>query len=170
MPAPPGRCRGIKWRLCRSTSVRMHWRSRLRFAEAPDGRDRQRDTALRRRTTHRPGGGGMKMIVRIGAYVVVAVTPLGAATAPAFAGGKAAAGCANGGQQLAYYVTPQNIGTAPAGTLVGDLVNMPGDTTYESLNHDGLQSGLFASEGLDVSAIFASVDHNRDGMLCYKLP
>jgi hypothetical protein len=109
-------------------------------------------------------------IVRQGACFVVAVTALGAAAAPALAGGKSSAGCANGGQQLAYYVTPQNIGRAPAGSIVGDLVDMPGNTTYQPLNHDGLQSGLFASEGLDVSAIFASVDHNNDGMLCYKLP
>lgn len=133
-------------------------------------KNRHHTTAICGARPHRWGEGHMKTartVVCTGAFAVAMST---LTSPPAFAGGKAAAGCANGNQHLAYYVTQDNVSGAPQGSIVGDLVNMPGNATYEPLNHNGLTSGLFQSEGLDVLAIFKSVDHNGNGMLCYKLP
>jgi hypothetical protein len=111
-------------------------------------------------------------IVRTTALMTATSAICLALTAPALAEGKSAAGCASGGWQLAYYVTSDNLAsapTAPVQAVLGDLVNVP-DNSIELLNHVGITSGLFTSEGIDVLAIFKSVDKNGDGDLCYKLP
>jgi hypothetical protein len=96
-------------------------------------------------------------------------------TAPAFAGGKAAVGCANGDWQLAYYVTSVNLPSAPTTpvlAVIGDLVNVGGADpgAVELRTHTGLTDGTFAREDLDVPAILGAVDKNGDGDICYKLP
>lgn len=108
-------------------------------------------------------------IVRITALITGMSAVCLTLTAPAFAGGKAAAGCGSGGYQLAAYVTADNVASFP-GALVGDLVNVPGGSIVQR-NHDGLGAGgVFETEGIDVVAIFQAVDKNGDGALCYKLP
>lgn len=92
-------------------------------------------------------------------------------SAPAFAGGKSGNDCASGGWQLAIYVTADLLAapptTLPDGTEVGDLLT-PDYLSYQQRNHDALAG--FASDGIDVVAIFKSVDKNKDGALCWKLP
>ena len=83
--------------------------------------------------------------------------------APAFAGGKAEAGCADGSWTLAQYVT---VTVTPTGPVAGDLIDPDG--SVQQRNHDGLT--WFADHGIDVVSIFKTVDNNGDGSICWKLP
>lgn len=105
-------------------------------------------------------------IVRLTALIAGMSVICLAFTAPAFAGGKATAGCATGGWQLARYVTEAGV---PSGTVVGDLVNVS-DGSIQQRNHDGFTSNPPAFDGPTVLAIFQSVDNNGDGLICWKLP